>query len=168
MRCFSLKMPDERQVWWGRYKSQERSMKKLFWPPWMRRGVFEKKWNFGFLLCNFCKNYNGSGRLHMALCRRMMGRNRLCHKEKSGAFVWLVWYNKGVKRQKRWVCRTAWWLLADKGALVMTGIFIFAALSVASIVYTVVDNYSMETERQIDDFYRVENKKACIAHNGWN
>ena len=50
----------------------------------------------------------------------------------------------------------------------MTGILIFAALSVASIVYTVVDNYSMETERQIDDFYRVENKKACIAHNGWN
>ena len=50
----------------------------------------------------------------------------------------------------------------------MTGIFVFAALSVASIVYTVVDNYSMETERQIDDFYQVEHKKCYAAQNGWN
>ena len=50
----------------------------------------------------------------------------------------------------------------------MTGIFVFAALAVASIVYTVVDDYRMDTERQIDDFYRVEHKKAYFAHSVYN
>ncbi len=49
----------------------------------------------------------------------------------------------------------------------MTAIFVFAALAVASIVYTVVDNRRIETERQIDDFYRVEHKKTYVAQNGW-
>ncbi len=50
----------------------------------------------------------------------------------------------------------------------MTAMFVFAALAVASIVYTVVDNNRMDTERQIDDFYRIEHKKTYIAQNGWN
>ena len=50
----------------------------------------------------------------------------------------------------------------------MTAMFVFAVLAVASIVYTVVDNNRMDTERQIDDFYRIEHKKTCIAQNGWN
>ena len=48
----------------------------------------------------------------------------------------------------------------------MTAIFVFAALAVASIVYTVVDNRRIDTERQIDDFYRVEHKKSYAAQNG--
>ena len=42
----------------------------------------------------------------------------------------------------------------------------FAALAAASIVYTVVDNSRMETEQQIDDFYRVEYKKTYDAQSG--
>lgn len=49
----------------------------------------------------------------------------------------------------------------------MTAIFVFAALAVASIIYTVVDTRRAETERQIDDFYRVEHKKTYAAQNGW-
>ena len=48
----------------------------------------------------------------------------------------------------------------------MTSVFIFAALAAASIVYTIVDDSRLETERQIDDFYRVECKKAFITQNG--
>lgn len=48
----------------------------------------------------------------------------------------------------------------------MTAIFVFAALAAASIVYTVVDNSRMETEQQIDDFYRVEYKKTYDAQSG--
>jgi len=50
----------------------------------------------------------------------------------------------------------------------MTAVFVFAALAVASIVYTIADNRRIETERQIDDFYRVEHKKTYVAQNGWN
>jgi len=50
----------------------------------------------------------------------------------------------------------------------MTSVFIFAALAAASIVYTIVDDSRLETERQIDDFYRVEHKRAYIAQNGFN
>lgn len=58
-------------------------------------------------------------------------------------------------------------LFADqKGELAMTAVFVFAALAVASVVYTVVDDLRMDTERQIDDFYRVECKKAFITQNG--
>lgn len=49
----------------------------------------------------------------------------------------------------------------------MTAIFVFAVLAVVSIVYTVVDNRRMETERQIDDFYRIE-KKNYVAQSGIN
>lgn len=49
----------------------------------------------------------------------------------------------------------------------MTAIFVFIALAVASIVYTVVDNRRIDTERQINDFYRVEHKKTYLAQNGW-
>ncbi|MBR5225185.1 MAG: hypothetical protein IKV90_05935 [Clostridia bacterium] len=48
----------------------------------------------------------------------------------------------------------------------MTAVFVFAALAVASVVYTVVDDLRLDTERQIDDFYRVECKKGYIAQNG--
>ena len=48
----------------------------------------------------------------------------------------------------------------------MTAVFVFAALAVASVVYTVVDDLRMDTERQIDDFYRVEGKKAYLTQNG--
>lgn len=58
-------------------------------------------------------------------------------------------------------------LFADKkGELAMTAVFVFAALAVASVVYTVVDDLRLDTERQIDDFYRVEGKKAYLTQNG--
>lgn len=50
----------------------------------------------------------------------------------------------------------------------MTAMYVFAALAVASVVYTVVDDRRLDTERQIDDFYRVEHKKSYLAHNGYN
>ena len=50
----------------------------------------------------------------------------------------------------------------------MTAMYVFAALAVASVVYTVVDDRRLDTERQIDDFYRVEYKKSYLAHNGYN
>lgn len=49
----------------------------------------------------------------------------------------------------------------------MTAVFVFAALAVASIVYTVIDDRRIDTERQIADFYRVEHKKTYVAQNGW-
>ena len=55
-----------------------------------------------------------------------------------------------------------------KGELIMTSVVLFAVLAAASLVYTIVDDSRMETERQIDDFYRVEHKKAYIAQNGFN
>ena len=55
---------------------------------------------------------------------------------------------------------------SKKGELAMTAVFVFAALAVASVVYTVVDDLRLDTERQIDDFYRVEGKKAYLAQNG--
>ena len=45
----------------------------------------------------------------------------------------------------------------------MTAISVLAVLAVASVVYTIVDDSRMETERQIDDFYRVEGK-ACVPN----
>ena len=53
-----------------------------------------------------------------------------------------------------------------EGELSMTAMYVFAALAVASVVYTVVDDRRLDTERQIDDFYRVEHKKSYLAHNG--
>lgn len=50
----------------------------------------------------------------------------------------------------------------------MTMFYLFAALSVACIVYTVVDDCRMDTQRQIEDFFRMEDKKAYIPQNGWN
>lgn len=50
----------------------------------------------------------------------------------------------------------------------MTSVFLFTALAAASIVYTIVDDNRLETERQIDDFYRVELKKAYGVQNGFN
>lgn len=49
----------------------------------------------------------------------------------------------------------------------MTATFVFAALAIASIIYTIVDDRRIDTQRQIEDFYRVEHKKTYAAQNGW-
>ena len=64
--------------------------------------------------------------------------------------------------------------LKGKGVLVMTALFVFIALIAANIAYSIHDARRSETNRQMDDFYRVEYKKtyglrseeASIA-NGW-
>ena len=56
----------------------------------------------------------------------------------------------------------------------MTALFVFIALIAANIAYSIHDARRSETNRQMDDFYRVEYKKiyglrneeASIA-NGW-
>lgn len=47
----------------------------------------------------------------------------------------------------------------------MTAIFVFAALVVANIAYTIYDNRRIETARQMDDYYRVEFKKSYSISN---
>ena len=64
--------------------------------------------------------------------------------------------------------------LKGKGVLVMTALFVFIALIAANIAYSIHDARRSETDRQMDDFYRVEYKKtyglrdeeATLA-NGW-
>lgn len=50
----------------------------------------------------------------------------------------------------------------------MTAIFVFAALIVANIAYSVYDSRRAETARQMDDFYRVEFKKSYGVKNEQN
>ena len=64
--------------------------------------------------------------------------------------------------------------LKGKGVLIMTALFVFIALIAANIAYSIHDARRSETDRQMDDFYRVEYKKtyglrdeeATLA-NGW-
>ena len=64
--------------------------------------------------------------------------------------------------------------LKGKGVLIMTALFVFIALIAANIAYSIHDARRSETDRQMDDFYRVEYKKtyglrdeeANLA-NGW-
>lgn len=42
----------------------------------------------------------------------------------------------------------------------MTAIVVFAALVIASVVFTIDDNRRMEAARQVDDFYRVEKTRG--------
>ena len=47
----------------------------------------------------------------------------------------------------------------------MTAMFVFAALIVANIADSIYDNRRIEAARQMDDFYRVEFKKAYNIEN---
>ena len=45
----------------------------------------------------------------------------------------------------------------------MTAIFVFAALIIASVAYSVFDGRRAEAARRMDDFYRVEFKKSYVV-----
>ncbi len=45
----------------------------------------------------------------------------------------------------------------------MTAIFVFAALIIASVAYSVFDGRRAEAARRMDDFYRVEFKKSNVV-----
>ena len=47
----------------------------------------------------------------------------------------------------------------------MTAIIVFAALIAANIAYQIYDNRCADTYRQIEDYYRVEFKKAYNLSN---
>jgi len=47
----------------------------------------------------------------------------------------------------------------------MTAMFVFAALIVANIAYSIYDNRRIEAARQMDDFYRIEFKKSYNIEN---
>ena len=47
----------------------------------------------------------------------------------------------------------------------MTAIIVFAALIAANIAYQIYDNRRADTYRQIEDYYRVEFKKAYNLSN---
>lgn len=47
----------------------------------------------------------------------------------------------------------------------MTAIFVFAALIVVNVAYSIYDSRRAATARQIDDYYRVEFKKSYNVSN---
>lgn len=47
----------------------------------------------------------------------------------------------------------------------MTALFVFIALIVANVAYSIHDARRSETARQMDDFYRVEYKKTYGTRN---
>ena len=55
--------------------------------------------------------------------------------------------------------------LKGKGVLIMTALFVFIALIAANIAYSIHDARRSETDRQMDDFYRVEYKKTYVLRN---
>ena len=64
--------------------------------------------------------------------------------------------------------------LKGKGVLVMTALLVFIALIAANVAYSIHDARRCETDRQMDDFYRVEFKKSYLLRdeetelaNGW-
>ena len=54
-------------------------------------------------------------------------------------------------------------IFRSKGVLDMTAIFVFAALIIASVAYSVFDGRRAEAARRMDDFYRVEFKKSYVV-----
>ena len=81
--------------------------------------------------------------------------------KKKGAKKWEGCYNistEGASRskEKRVIFRS-------KGVLDMTAIFVFAALIIASVAYSVFDGRRAEAARRMDDFYRVEFKKSYVV-----
>ena len=48
-------------------------------------------------------------------------------------------------------------------SLDMTASFVFAALIIASVAYSVFDGRRAEAARRMDDFYRVEFKKSYVV-----
>ena len=50
-----------------------------------------------------------------------------------------------------------------KGVLVMTVMMIFAAVMIANIAFSIYDNRQAEVDRQIDDFYRVEDRRCTVG-----
>ena len=64
--------------------------------------------------------------------------------------------------------------LKGKGVLVMTALLVFIALIAANVAYSIHDARRCETDRQMDNFYRVEYKKSYLLRdeetelaNGW-
>ena len=55
--------------------------------------------------------------------------------------------------------------LKGKGVLVMTALLVFIALIAANVAYSIHDARRCETDRQMDDFYRVEFKKSYSISN---
>lgn len=47
----------------------------------------------------------------------------------------------------------------------MTALFVFVALIAANVAYSIHDVRRSETDRQMDDFYRVEYKKTYVLRN---
>ena len=47
----------------------------------------------------------------------------------------------------------------------MTAIFVFAALIAVNVAYSIYDSRRAATERQIDDYYRIEFKKSYNLNN---
>lgn len=85
--------------------------------------------------------------------------------KKKGAKKWEGCYNikhRGSEektsrsKEKRVIFRS-------KGVLDMTAIFVFAALIIASVAYSVFDGRRAEAARRMDDFYRVEFKKSYVV-----
>ena len=52
--------------------------------------------------------------------------------------------------------------LKGKGVLVMTALLVFIALIAANVAYSIHDARRCETDRQMDDFDRVEFKKSYL------
>ena len=78
--------------------------------------------------------------------------------KKKGAKKWEGCYNistEGAKKRRV--------IFRSKGVLDMTAIFVFAALIIASVAYSVFDGRRAEAARRMDDFYRVEFKKSYVV-----
>ena len=80
--------------------------------------------------------------------------------KKKGAKKWEGCYNikhRGSRSKEKRV------IFRSKGVLDMTAIFVFAALIIASVAYSVFDGRRAEAARRMDDFYRVEFKKSYVV-----
>lgn len=84
--------------------------------------------------------------------------------KKKGAKKWEGCYNistEGAKKRRAAPKKRV--IFRSKGVLDMTAIFVFAALIIASVAYSVFDGRRAEAARRMDDFYRVEFKKSYVV-----
>ena len=103
-----------------------------------------------------------AGRFKQMVCRGENAMRYLRFMKKKGAKKWEECYNRGSEKktsrskEKRVIFRS-------EGVLDMTASFVFAALIIASVAYSVFDGRRAEAARRMDDFYRVEFKKSYVV-----
>ena len=115
--------------------------------------------------CKWREKWRGSAGVGGRVCRVEKPLGYLSFLKKKRAKKWVRCYNIGVERSGKKISRSRekQVIFRSEGVLDMTAIFVFAALIIASVAYSVFDGRRAEAARRMDDFYRVEFKKSYVV-----